>query len=90
MSEKSIVKGNGRQIKGGSLELIPRKSPARASVGFLDSAKGELVHRWLHQRQTTREISRGLRINDREAVERAVQEALAPKPRPFVVMRRAA
>lgn len=68
-----IVKERGRQCKGGSLELIPRKTPGRATGAFLDQTKTEIG-------QTTREISRGMRINDREAVEAAVRDVLAPRP----------
>jgi hypothetical protein len=74
----SSMSERGRQIKG------------RATAAFLDVTKNEIAHRWLNHRQTTREISRGLRINDREAVERAVHDVLAPRPRPFAITRRAA
>lgn len=90
MSESNSMRERGRQIKGGSLELIPRKGPTRATAAFLDTTKQEIVHRWLHRGQTTREISRGLRIHDREAVERAVHDVLAPKTGPSIVIRRAA
>lgn len=75
----------GRQIKTPVLEVIQRKGPGRASVAFLDTTKQEIAYRWLRAGQSTREISKGLRINDREAVESALRDALAPRPRPFVM-----
>lgn len=85
----SRVGETGRQIKTPALEVIQRKGPGRASVAFLDTTKQEIAYRWLRGGQSTREISKGLRINYREAVESALRDALAPRPRPFV-MRRAA
>ena len=82
---------NGRQIYGPAAETVQRKSPVRANVAFLDTTKNEIAYRWLQRGQSTREISRSLRINDREAVESAVREVLSPKQGPRVlVMRRAA
>lgn len=84
------VRETGRQIKGGSLELIARKGPGHASVAFLDATKNEIAYRWLRAGQSTREISRGLNINNREAVESALRDALASAPaRPFIVRRAA-
>lgn len=84
------VRETGRQIKGGSLELMARKGPARASVAFLDATKNEIARRWLKCGQTTREISKGLQINNSEAVESALRDALTPTPtRPFIVRRAA-
>ncbi len=88
MPENSI-RERGRQTKGGSLELIPKKTMGRATGAFLDATKQEIAYRWLYRGQSTREISRGMRINDREAVESAVRDQLAPAPRPFVVRRAA-
>lgn len=84
MPENSI-RERGRQTKGGSLEL------ARATAGFLDSTKQEIAYRWLYRGQSTREISRWMRINDRDAVEKAVRDVVAPSggPGPFVVRRAA-
>lgn len=82
---------NGRQIYGPAAETIQRKGPARATVGFLDTTKNEIAYRWLQRGESTRQISRSLRINDREAVESAVREVLKPNPGPRVVaIRRAA
>lgn len=82
---------NGRQIYGPAAETVQRKSPARASAAFLDTTKSEIAYRWLQRGQSTREISRSLRINDREAVESAVREVLSPsRESKVVVMRRAA
>lgn len=83
------VRERGRQVKGGALELVARKMPERATSAFLDVTKEEIAYRWLRRGQTTREISRGMRINDREAVERAVHDVLSPTPRPFVVRKAA-
>lgn len=80
---------NGRQIYGPSAEVVQRKGPAKANAAFLDATKNEIAYRWLQRGQSTREISRSLRINDREVVERAVHEVLSPKPRPFVVRKAA-
>lgn len=91
MSESNSVRESGRQIKGGSLQLVAKKAPGRANVPFLDETKNEIAYRWLQRGQSTREISRGLRINDRAAVERAIHEVLSPKlePKPFLLRRAA-
>jgi len=46
--------------------VIDRKPPTRAITTGLSE---EILYRWLHLGQGTREISRGLRIGDRELVE---------------------
>ena len=81
---------NGRQIYGPAAETIQRKGPVRATAGFIDITKNEIAYRWLQRGESTRQISRNMHINDREAVESAVRDVLAPKPRPVLVMRRAA
>jgi len=85
------MKEKGRQFNGSRLYVVAKKQPGRATGAFLDSTKNEIAYRWLQRGQSTREISRGLRINNREAVEAAVREAVVPTPgRPFVVGKRAA
>lgn len=82
---------NGRRIYGPAAETIQRKSPTRATSAFLDTTKNEIAYRWLQRGESTCQISRSLRINDREAVESAVRDVLAPKPGPrMVAIRRAA
>ena len=79
------MKEKGRQVNTARLYVVAKKQPGRASGAFLNATKNEIAYRWLQRGQSTREISRGLRINDREAVEAAVRDAVTPKPRPFVV-----
>ena len=54
-------------------EHVERKGPARA---FTSRVEAEIIYRWKYVGQSTREISRGLRINDREAVERVIQDRM--------------
>lgn len=84
------MKEKGRQVNTARLYVVTRKQAGRATGAFLDATKNEIAYRWLQRGQSTREISRGLRINDREAVEAAVREAVAPAPRPFVMAGRKA
>lgn len=85
------MKEKGRQFNGPRLYVVAKKQPGRAIGAFLDETKNEIAYRWLQRGQFTREISRGLRINDREAVEAAVREAMTPTtPRPFITGRKAA
>lgn len=67
-----------------------RKPPVREMTV---QVREEIVYRFVYAGQLTREISKNLAINDREAVERVIQRALMPRrpmPALIVPMRRAA
>lgn len=75
-----MMKEKGCQLNSQRLYVVTRKPQERANGAFLDETKNEIAYRWLQRGQSTREISRGLRINDREAVEAAVREVITPRP----------
>ena len=79
-------------VNTGTDEVIERKGMARAVTHDLSD---EILYRWLYLGQGTREISRGLRIGDREFVEDEVKRrvtAVGPvrPPRPTFVPKKAA
>ena len=66
----TLVKGNQQS---NDAHVIEGKDRSRA---FTHQVRDEIMYRWRYAGQTTREISRGLRLNDREAVERVIQDRL--------------
>lgn len=59
-----------RREQYAAAQTVERKAPARA---FTAQVEDQIVYRWRFAGQTTREISRGLRLGNREAVERVIQ-----------------
>lgn len=59
-----------RVAQGADSQTVERKAPARA---FTAQVEEQIVYRWRFAGQSTREISRGLRLGNREAVERVIQ-----------------
>lgn len=63
----------GRVEQSAIAQVIERKPPARA---FTSQVEEQILYRWRFAGQSTRQISRGLRLNDREAVEAVIQDRL--------------
>ncbi len=79
-----LVKGNQQSQYA---HVIERKQVSRA---FTHQVRDEIIYRWRYAGQSTREIIRGLRINDREAVERVIQDRLTGRGPVTPAARRAA
>jgi hypothetical protein len=58
-------------------QITERKKPARALSPIVAE---ECVYRWVYARQRMRDISRGLRIHDRDLVEDAILNRLKSGP----------
>mgnify|MGYP000948503744 CR=1 FL=1 len=63
----------GRVEQSAIAQVIERKPPARA---FTAQVEEQILYRWRFAGQSTRQISRGLRLNDREAVEAVIQRRM--------------
>jgi hypothetical protein len=84
----SIMPHGARQIKGGALELVHRKPPARCIV--IDWVKDDLYYRWRYRGVKERSLAITYGI-PRESVEEIIREKVAERtPTPAVALRKAA
>lgn len=74
------------------LSLVPRREQdataqtiekKKIATALLPKVAAELTHRWLWQGQSIAQMSRNLGINNRELVERAIRNRLAPRNQPI-------
>ena len=62
-----------RVEQSAAAQVAKKKGPSRCMTL---PVQAEIVYRWIHGGQITRQISDGLRIHNREAVERVIQGAI--------------